>query len=96
MNEDIEVWDRVAGRVLLLDPEGRVLLFRGSDPARPDWFQWFTPGGGTEAGENVRDAAARELREDPGMHVDPGLYVDATALGREFFRGPAEFRGAQA
>lgn len=48
VNEDIEVWDRIAGRVLMLDPEGRVLRSQGFDPARPAWPQRLTPSDGAE------------------------------------------------
>ena len=61
---------RQAGRVLLIDEAGRVLLFRGGDPHRPDagtW--WFTPGGGLDDGETVEDAARREIREETGFVV---------------------------
>jgi 8-oxo-dGTP pyrophosphatase MutT (NUDIX family) len=62
---------RVAARVLLVDDEGRVLLFRGGDPARPEagtW--WFTPGGGVEGDETLVQAARREVLEETG-HVLP-------------------------
>lgn len=63
---------RVAGRVLLLDSRGRVLLFRGGDPAAPERGTfWFTPGGGLEAGETHREGAARELFEETGLRCDP-------------------------
>jgi hypothetical protein len=46
--DDAEIVDRVAGRVILLDPDGKVLLFHGFDPRRPDEPWWFTPGGGLQ------------------------------------------------
>lgn len=61
---------RNAARVLLLDPEGRVLLIRGGDPAAPEagtW--WITPGGGLEAGEDARAAAIREVEEETGHRL---------------------------
>jgi 8-oxo-dGTP pyrophosphatase MutT (NUDIX family) len=62
---------RLAARVLLLDPQDRVLLVLGGDPAQPDagtW--WITPGGGVEAGEDARAAALREAFEETGHRVE--------------------------
>lgn len=56
---------RHAVRVLLVDDDDRVLLFRALDPASGVVF-WFPPGGGLEPGEDVRTAAQRELREETG------------------------------
>ena len=61
---------RHAAKVILLDPAGRVLLFRGFDTERPDHFIWFTPGGGAEPGETIEDAARRELSEETGLEID--------------------------
>lgn len=66
---DAKILDRTAGRVILLDEGGRVLLFQGFDPAAPGAPWWFTPGGGLEPGETIREAAARELREETGLTV---------------------------
>ncbi|MEU8068422.1 MULTISPECIES: NUDIX hydrolase [unclassified Micromonospora] len=62
---------RRAARVLLVDASDRVLLFEGSDPARPGHRYWFTPGGGLEPGEAPADGAARELAEETGLRLAP-------------------------
>jgi 8-oxo-dGTP pyrophosphatase MutT (NUDIX family) len=63
---------RVSARVVLLDQDGAVLLFCGSDPAitdgpAPRW--WFTIGGAAEPGESLAQAAARDLEEETGLRV---------------------------
>jgi 8-oxo-dGTP pyrophosphatase MutT (NUDIX family) len=62
---------RNTARVLPVDREGRVLLLHGWDPQRPDEPFWFTIGGAVEPGESLPEAAARELREEAGIAVDP-------------------------
>ncbi|MEV0810557.1 NUDIX domain-containing protein [Micromonospora sp. NPDC050200] len=62
---------RRAARVLLVDAGGRVLLFSGWDPSRPDHRYWFTPGGGLDPGESAAQAAARELAEETGLRLAP-------------------------
>ena len=61
---------RNAARVLLIDPEGRLLLVQGGDPADAaagTW--WFTPGGGMEPGESAEVAARREALEETGHEI---------------------------
>jgi 8-oxo-dGTP pyrophosphatase MutT (NUDIX family) len=65
---------RTSARVVLLDEQGRVLLFCGSDPARadgdaPKW--WFTVGGQVRPGETLQRAAAREVYEETGLRAHP-------------------------
>jgi ADP-ribose pyrophosphatase YjhB (NUDIX family) len=58
---------RHAGRVILLDPDGRVLLMRYDD-GPPNGIHWSTPGGGLNPGEDYASGAARELAEETGWH----------------------------
>lgn len=69
---------RASSRILLLDPEDRLLLFRfdfagGQFVAR---IFWCTPGGGVDPGESYAAAACRELHEETGLGIDdPGPEV---------------------
>src|SRR5712691_11511536 len=56
---------RPAGRVILLDPDDRVLLMRYDD-GPPNGVHWCTPGGGLNAGEDYASGALRELTEETG------------------------------
>ena len=59
---------RLTARVLLLDPEDRLLMMKGRLPgAAPGQGAWFTVGGGAAPGESVMDAAAREIVEETGF-----------------------------
>jgi 8-oxo-dGTP pyrophosphatase MutT (NUDIX family) len=70
---------RTSARVVLLDEQGCVLLFCGSDPARadaadaPKW--WFTVGGQARSGETLQTAAAREVYEETGLCAEPSEMI---------------------
>jgi 8-oxo-dGTP pyrophosphatase MutT (NUDIX family) len=57
---------RQAGRAILRDDAGRVLLLHF---VLPNMTFWATPGGGMEPGETPLEAATREVREELGIDV---------------------------
>jgi 8-oxo-dGTP pyrophosphatase MutT (NUDIX family) len=64
---------RDTARLIVLDPAGRVLLFRFTPPGRDPF--WATPGGAVDPGEDFPAAARRELFEETGIIADPGTPV---------------------
>ncbi len=65
-------YGRQSNVVLVFDPTGRVLsLRRGpTDPWKPGY--WNFPGGCREKRDkSAQEGAARELREESGIHIDP-------------------------
>ena len=65
--------ERPSARILLLDGEGRVLLFRFDPEGRPPF--WATPGGALDPGEDYAAGARRELFEETGIEADCGAEV---------------------
>lgn len=72
------IWWRIARprlegcRVIALNPQGRVLLIRHTYGTG----RWMPPGGGLGRGEDVLDAAARELAEETGLVLLDAVLID--------------------
>ena len=71
LNPDLRL--RRAARLIVLDPEGRALMFRYDVPGRDPF--WVTAGGECEPEESFEDAARRELLEETGFTADPGPQI---------------------
>ena len=54
-------------RVVILDEKKRVLMLKQRHEGRDIWM---VPGGGIEAGEDSRQAAIREAKEETGLDID--------------------------
>ena len=67
---------RRAARIIVFDPQRRVLLFRFDVADRPPF--WVTAGGECEDGETFEEAARRELLEETGITADPGPEIART------------------
>ena len=62
---------RSSVRVVVLDADDRILLFRTREAGQPRFGLWWElPGGGIEPGENAEQTAVRELAEETGIEVD--------------------------
>jgi 8-oxo-dGTP diphosphatase len=64
---------RKASRLILLDSERRVLLFRHRRDNGETF--WAPPGGGLESGETFEQAALREAAEELGMTGFPVTFL---------------------
>lgn len=62
---------RFAG-VLLVDPQGRLLLQERDEHPVIDPEKWGLPGGHVDPGEEYEHAAYRELAEETGVRLEPG------------------------
>lgn len=70
---------RPSGRLLVLDPDDRLLLLRARDPWYPEMGEWWeVPGGGLDDGEDVVAAAVREVLEETGVTVPADAVGAAT------------------
>jgi 8-oxo-dGTP pyrophosphatase MutT (NUDIX family) len=66
--------------VLLVDPEGRVLLQERDEHAPIDPDRWGMSGGHLEPGEDPEAGAYRELEEETGVRLPPGTLQLFTVL----------------
>ena len=65
---------RRSARILVIDSDGRLLLFRFTPKGRPAF--WGTPGGALNEGESFEEAAGRELFEETGIKAEVDREVD--------------------
>jgi 8-oxo-dGTP pyrophosphatase MutT (NUDIX family) len=67
---------RATSRLIVVDPDDRVLLMLTKAPDTSGSARWITPGGGVDPGEDHEAAAIRELHEETGQVIDdPGPVV---------------------
>ena len=63
--------------VMLVNSEGRVFVGRRIDNKEGDW--WQMPQGGVDEGEDLKDAALRELAEETGAREEHVTLIRQTA-----------------
>lgn len=77
---------RVAGRVLVLDHDERVLLINARQDPDGATTNWVAPGGGSEEHETPAQAAVRELFEETGISAELEPEAQPVARERAVFR----------
>lgn len=82
---------RKSSRLVIIDNQGRLLLFRYHDEHKAPF--WSTVGGELKEGESYIEAARRELQEETGFSLDIGPVLadreDTYAVARS---GPARWQ----
>jgi len=73
-----KAWPIVGVGAVVWDGPDRVLLVRRGQP--PKQGEWSLPGGRVEPGETLREALAREVREDTGLEIAIGSLIDVIDL----------------
>jgi 8-oxo-dGTP diphosphatase len=64
---------------IIVDDEGRLFLAKRGPKAQNERGLWEFPGGAVEFGETLRDALAREIREEYGITIMVGDLLTVTA-----------------
>jgi 8-oxo-dGTP pyrophosphatase MutT (NUDIX family) len=71
--QDLPIVERDVVRLVVRDALDRILLFHTHEITAPELGRWWElPGGGIDPGEDYRQAAVRELREETGIAIDEG------------------------
>jgi mutator protein MutT len=63
---------------IIVDDDGRVFLAKRGPKAKNERGLWEFPGGSVEFGETLRDALAREIREEYGVTIEVGDLLTVT------------------
>jgi 8-oxo-dGTP diphosphatase len=58
---------------VIVDRDRVLLVCRATEPLKGDWS---VPGGMLELGEKLRDGVRREVLEETGLDVEPGVVLD--------------------
>lgn len=82
---------KVAAVVLLVDPNGSILLTRRAASMRSYPGCWVLPGGAVDPGEALVGAAAREVAEETSLVVDPGALRPLACWESAFPLSPVGF-----
>ena len=61
---------------IIVNKEGKVFLAKRGREVRNESGKWEFPGGGVEFGDTLKDTLKREIKEEYGIEIEPGLLLD--------------------
>ena len=73
----------VGAAILVVDAQNRLLLLKRSDSGR-----WGPPGGSTEPGERVEEAAKRETLEETGLEIGEMMLFNVFSGPELYYKYP--------
>jgi ADP-ribose pyrophosphatase YjhB (NUDIX family) len=81
----------VLGAAAVVIHDGRVVLIRRAKA--PSAGEWSIPGGAVELGESVEEALRREVREETGLEIVVGRFLEVFERRRHAPRRRRRVRG---
>ncbi|WP_299307382.1 RNA pyrophosphohydrolase [uncultured Croceicoccus sp.] len=81
---------RPCAGLMIVNEDGRVFVGKRLDTKEGDW--WQMPQGGVDPGEDMHDAAFREMYEETGIRSDKAR-IEAQSEEELFYNLPEELKG---
>lgn len=76
--ENLREMERIIASAIIFSSDGKMLMGLKAPNGGGVWpDDWHIPGGGTELGETLEKAAARETREETGLDIKPEQFTPA-------------------
>ena len=61
---------------IIVNNEGKIFLAKRGKEVRNELGKWEFPGGGVEFGDTLKDTLKREIKEEYGIEIEPGILLD--------------------
>ncbi|SCG85206.1 NUDIX hydrolase [Methanobacterium congolense] len=76
----------LAVRVILTDPDGKILIIKRSTESKTNPGRWELPGGKVDQNESIDQALLREVYEETGLKITPDHVVGVSEQNLHIIR----------